>query len=147
MMPALEQTHGRRKVIVGLFMAVVLCSASQLCWKYATMGVPEGASAVQTLALTFSNPIFWCAAALYIWQFFNWMMVLKYADLSFAQPIMACTYVVVGLAAWLVFRESLPPHRIIGILMILGGVYLISRSPHRSTPRAPAQSASLQEAA
>jgi drug/metabolite transporter (DMT)-like permease len=124
--------HGRRKVIFGLAMAILLCSASQLCWKYATTGIPAGTSAYQTLVITFSRPTFWVAAALYVWQFFNWMMVLRYADLSFAQPITAGTYVVVGGAAWLLFGETLPPHRLLGIGLILAGVVQISRSPHRS---------------
>lgn len=128
-----QHAHNRRKVLFGLALAIILSSASQLCWKTATMGVPANSAALATLQITFANPWFWAAAALYIWQFFNWMMVLKHADLSFAQPIMAGTYVAVGAAAWLVFGESLPPHRLAGTLMILAGVYLISRSPHCST--------------
>lgn len=126
--------HGRGKVIFGLSMAILLCSISQLCWKNATTGVPADSSALHTLLITFSRPSFWIAAVLYIWQFFNWMMVLKYADLSFAQPITAGSYVVVGIAAWLIFGESLPPHRLVGIGLILAGVILISRSAHRSAP-------------
>ena len=141
-----EYARGRRKVFLGLGLAMVLGSASQLCWKSATIGVPADAAALSTLRITFSHPMFWAAAALYIWQFFNWMMVLKHADLSFAQPIMAGTYVVVGPAAWLVFGESLPPHRLVGTLMILMGVYLISRSPH-STKRHLSQPQTVEQEA
>jgi drug/metabolite transporter (DMT)-like permease len=122
--------HARRKVYIGLALAILLCSASQLCWKYATTGVPSDSSVGKTLAITVSRPSFWIAAGLYVWQFFNWMVVLKYADLSFAQPITAGTYVVVGLAAWGLFGESVPPHRMLGLGLILGGVALISQSPH-----------------
>jgi drug/metabolite transporter (DMT)-like permease len=121
-------------VVLGLTLAIVLSSASQLCWKYATMGIPEGTGTLQTLGLTFSRPTFFIAAGLFVWQFFNWMAVLKHADLSFAQPIMAGTYIVVGAAAWLLFEETLPPHRLVGILLILSGVVFISRSPYRSAP-------------
>ena len=127
-----DHKHTRRLVIGGLLLAIVLCSASQLCWKQATSQVPRGTAVLQTLRLTALEPMFWIAAALYVWQFFNWMRVLRYADLSFAQPIMAGTYVVVGAAAWLLFGESLPPHRFIGIGLILTGVVLISSSPHKS---------------
>lgn len=132
--PLHDHMHGRGKVIFGLAMAIGLCSVSQLCWKYATTGVPADATAFQTLLITFTRPTFWIAAGLYTWQFFNWMMVLKYADLSFAQPITAGSYVVVGVAAWLIFGESLPPHRLVGTGLILAGVILISQSPHRSVP-------------
>jgi drug/metabolite transporter (DMT)-like permease len=130
--PHHDDRHNRRKVFIGLSLAILLCSASQLCWKHATGDIPEGTGALQTLQITFSRGYFWAAAALYIWQFFNWMMVLRYADLSFAQPIAAGSYVVVGVAAWLLFKESLPPHRIAGIGLILYGVFWISRSPYRS---------------
>lgn len=140
-----DHAHGRRKVIGGLALAIILCSASQLLWKYATQDMPAGATAFQTLHVTFLRPTFWVAAALYVWQFFNWMMVLKHADLSFAQPIMAGTYVVIGAAAWLLFKENLPPHRIIGILLILSGVIVISRSPHK-TAAAPKREPELVEA-
>ena len=129
-----DHTHARGKVIYGLTMAILLCSVSQLCWKYATTHVPADSTALHTLLITFSRPSFWIAAGLYIWQFFNWMMVLKYADLSFAQPITAGTYVVVGIATWLLFGESLPPHRLIGTGLILAGVILISQSAHRAAP-------------
>ena len=127
-----DHTHGRRFVITGLMLAILLCSASQLCWKQATMGVPKDSAMLLTLRLTALAPMFWIAVALYVWQFFNWMRVLKYADLSFAQPITAGTYVVVGAAAWLLFEENLPPHRLMGIGLILAGVVVISSSPHKS---------------
>ncbi len=131
-----DHTHGRGKVIFGLTMAIALCSISQLCWKYATTGVPADSTAFHTLLITFTRASFWIAAGLYIWQFFNWMMVLKYADLSFAQPITAGSYVVVGVASWLIFGEALPPHRLVGTGLILAGVILISQSAHRSAPHA-----------
>lgn len=141
-----DHAHNRRKVLFGLALAILLGSTSQLCWKSATLDVPPDSTAFDTLHITFANPWFWCAAGLYIWQFFNWMMVLKHADLSFAQPIMAGTYVMVGTAAWLVFGESLPPHRLAGTLMILAGVYLISRSPHSTKHHITAPHTVEQEA-
>ncbi len=127
-----EDPRARRHVIVGLLLAILLCSASQLCWKQATTSVPSGSTPLATLKLTLMEPMFWIALALYVWQFFNWMRVLKYADLSFAQPITAGTYVVVGVGAWLFFGESLPPHRLLGTGLILLGVFLISSAPHNS---------------
>ena len=78
--PLIDQTHGRRHVMGGLILAIVLCSASQLCWKKATLQVPDGTTSCDTLRLTAIEPMFWIAVGLYIWQFFNWMRVLKHAD-------------------------------------------------------------------
>lgn len=133
-----DQQLGRRKVYMGLALAILLCSTSQVCWKYATSGIANDATAIQVLLATCSRPIFWVACGLYIWQFFNWMVVLKHADLSFAQPITAVSYVAVGLSAWLIFKEPMPPQKIAGISLILLGVYFISRTPHKTYRPKPA---------
>ncbi len=130
----------RRRVWAGLATAIVLGTASQILWKYAAQNgakaAPSG-SALQVMAQTMIQPLFLVAIGLYVLQFFNWMSVLKHADLSYAQPITAASYVTVGLMAWWQFGESLPPHRLIGIGLILLGVYFISRTSHRSVKPQP----------
>lgn len=119
---------------------MILGTTSQLLWKSAASESPPTAGWVQALQQIATNWKFALAIALYILQFFNWMAVLKHADLSYAQPITAASYVAVGLAAWWIFGETLPPHRILGIGLILLGVYFITRTPHLSRPaprRAP----------
>ena len=86
---------------------------------------------------TMIQPQFLIAIGLYVLQFFNWMSVLKHADLSYAQPITAASYVTVGIVAWWQFGETLPPHHLLGIGLILLGVYFISRTSHRAVKRQP----------
>ena len=130
----------RRRVWAGLATAIALGTASQILWKYAARNgeaaAPSG-TALQIMAQTMVQPLFLVAIGLYVLQFFNWMSILKHADLSYAQPITAASYVTVGLVAWWQFGESLPPHRLLGIGLILLGVYFISRTPHRAVKREP----------
>ncbi len=140
----------RRKVWMGLGAAVVLGTVAQLCWKAAAGGVSADPSAAHTLWQTFSRPLFWVAIALFVAQFFNWMIVLTHADLSYAQPLTALSYVTVSISASILFSEHVPPGVWAGIGLILLGVWFISRGGHRTPPHpAPAASAAtaLQEAA
>jgi drug/metabolite transporter (DMT)-like permease len=135
----------RRAAWIGLALAIALDTAAQLCWKAATLGVPASASNWQTLLFTFRQPLFHLNVLLHVLMFFNWMMVLSNADLSYAQPITALSYIAVSVLAVVWFGEGIPPERMIGIMMILFGVWFISRTSHRTViPGALSQSAAQQ---
>jgi len=72
-------------------------------------------------------------------QFFNWMIVLAHADLSYAQPITALSYVTVSAASMAIFHEYLSPLRLVGLAMILIGVWVISRTNFRTARMFPAR--------
>jgi len=133
-----QHLRQRRLVWLGLGAAVVLGTASQILWKWAASESSPSGSALQVLCQIMTNWKFALAIALYILQFFNWMAVLKHADLSYAQPITAASYVTVGITAWAIWpaEEALPPHRLMGIGLILLGVYFITRTPHKSSREA-----------
>jgi multidrug transporter EmrE-like cation transporter len=57
-----------------------------------------------------------------------WLLVLSRAQVSYAYPMLSIGYVVNALAAYYFFGEDLSLLRIAGILVIISGVYLISRS-------------------
>jgi drug/metabolite transporter (DMT)-like permease len=120
-------------VLVGLCLAIVLDTAVQLCWKIAVMHVPECSSWTTIAILIFQQPLFYAAMIMFLGQFFNWMHVLSKADLSFAQPITALGYVsVCGLSAlWL--HEMISPLHLLGITLILVGVYFISQTEHNTS--------------
>jgi drug/metabolite transporter (DMT)-like permease len=63
-------------------------------------------------------------------QFFNWMAVLNHADLSFAQPFTALSYVSVGFISALFLGETVDKQQIMGIACVIGGVWFISRTDH-----------------
>jgi drug/metabolite transporter (DMT)-like permease len=57
-----------------------------------------------------------------------WIVGLSRVDVSLAYPMLSLGYVVNALAAWWLFGEALGPLRWSGMLLILGGVWLMSRS-------------------
>ena len=71
---------------------------------------------------------------LFVAQLFNWLRVLQMSDLSYSQPITSLSYItVLGFsAAWL--GEEIHLLKIAGIVLILAGVWFISRGPHHSNP-------------
>jgi len=57
-----------------------------------------------------------------------WIMALSRVDVSVAYPMLSLGYVVNAFAAWSLFGEALGPARCAGLLLILAGVFLVSRS-------------------
>jgi multidrug transporter EmrE-like cation transporter len=57
-----------------------------------------------------------------------WIVGLSRVDVSIAYPMLSMGYVVNALLAWWLFGEALGPMRWAGLVLILAGVLLISRS-------------------
>ena len=142
-MPFISNTptyRQRRTVWLGLVLAITLDTVAQLCWKFAVEQAPDTIGLWQSVIATLAEPWFQVALLLFVIQFFNWMIVLAQADLSYAQPITALSYVTVSGASTVLFHEHLPLLRLIGLAMILLGVWFISRTSHRTTGTVTSQS-------
>ena len=57
-----------------------------------------------------------------------WIVALSRVDVSLAYPMLSLGYVVNAVAAWWLFGEVLGPMRCAGMLLILAGVFVMSRS-------------------
>ncbi|MDE2088907.1 MAG: EamA family transporter [Gammaproteobacteria bacterium] len=57
-----------------------------------------------------------------------WILALSRVDVSIAYPMLSIGYVVTALAAWALLGESLSMARIVGIAVIILGVFLVARS-------------------
>jgi len=57
-----------------------------------------------------------------------WVVALSRVDVSVAYPMLSLGYVVNALAAWWLLGEQVGPARAAGVLLILGGVWLVARS-------------------
>src|ERR1700741_1771077 len=66
------------------------------------------------------------------------MLVLSWADYSFVMPFSAIAYALVPLLGYLFLHEQVSAALWVGIVLIVLGVILINRTPHRTTtPGAP----------
>lgn len=119
-------------VMVGLVLAIVLDAFTHLAWKLAVLGVPGDATVVAITRGALSSPYFYAAMLGFGAQFYNWMRVLKHADLSFAQPLTALGYVAVLAISAHSLHEKISAFKVLGIGLILAGVFFISQTPFRT---------------
>jgi multidrug transporter EmrE-like cation transporter len=63
---------------------------------------------------------------LYIFATLIWLVVLSQEEISFAYPLVAIGYIIVAILGKIFFDENLSLFRIIGILLIVFGVYFIT---------------------
>ena len=125
------------KVWLGLLFAVLLDGPCQLMWKALILKFGAASHGVDPLSIVhwfLQQPRFWALIGCFLVQFVNWMWVLSNADLSFAQPFTALSYVAVSGCAAFYFHEHVGPLRIVGICLVLIGVIFVASSPHRTTP-------------
>jgi multidrug transporter EmrE-like cation transporter len=57
-----------------------------------------------------------------------WLLVLSRVQVSFAYPMLSIGYIVNALAAYYLFGEPMTSMRILGIFIIIAGVYLVAQS-------------------
>lgn len=117
-------------LLVQLALAVVLDTAVHLLWKVAVLRLPETASVAAFAGAVLGQPLFLLVAVLFVAQFFNWLKVLESADLSYAQPITSLSLISVVALSALFLGEGIDAAKIVGIGLIMAGVWFISRSGH-----------------
>lgn len=75
-----------------------------------------------------SKPIVLVGVALYAISAFFWIIALSKAELSFAYPMLSVGYVLIYfLSIWL-FRETFSIPRLVGTIIVCGGLVLVARS-------------------
>jgi len=57
-----------------------------------------------------------------------WIYLLKKLDITFLQPLFSLVYVATPLLAIVYLGENIPPHRWIGISIILLGIFVSSKN-------------------
>ena len=75
-----------------------------------------------------SNLWLWLGLICYGISVIVWIVALSRVDVSIAYPMLSIGYVVNAIAAWLLFDEPMNIGKIIGIGVIIVGVYILARS-------------------
>jgi drug/metabolite transporter (DMT)-like permease len=119
-------------VLVLILLDVILNVTGQLSLKYG-MGKIGNFS----LSLSALPPVFLQAATnLYVLfglfcyglGFMVWLIVLSKAEVSYAYPLISLGYVFTAILAWTMLGEAVNEIRLVGILTICLGVFLIARN-------------------
>jgi multidrug transporter EmrE-like cation transporter len=75
-----------------------------------------------------ANPPIITGLVMYVISVGVWLLVLSRVQVSFAYPMLSIGYVVNALAAYYLFGEPLTSIRMLGIFVIIAGVYLVGQS-------------------
>ncbi|HEV3065519.1 MAG TPA: EamA family transporter [Chthoniobacterales bacterium] len=118
------------RLAVGLLIAILIDTALQLVWKSAVLTLPHDGSPWLNVQAILQNPRFVFVIFLMGCQFFNWLMILGDADLSYAQPVTSLSYVSVFFLSVLYLKEAADVFQIAGIIFVLVGVWFISQTEH-----------------
>jgi drug/metabolite transporter (DMT)-like permease len=89
----------------------------------------------------FTSPTIWIGIGLLIAFFVSYMLALSWADFSFVRAVACLAYAVVAFLSVFVLKEHIPPLRWAGIAVIGLGVFVVSRTAPKTTPRKPLESA------
>lgn len=80
-----------------------------------------------------ANPYVLAGIGFLIVFFLAHMIVLSWADLSYVLPMTAVGYILVTVLSWWWLGEQVRPLRWLGTVLIILGVSLVGRTPHRTT--------------
>lgn len=75
-----------------------------------------------------TNPYVFIGLFVYVIGVVFWLAALSMVDLSYAYPFASLSYIVMLVAAWLLFGEQISLLRLIGTLVVCLGVILIAKS-------------------
>jgi multidrug transporter EmrE-like cation transporter len=75
-----------------------------------------------------SLPVFWLALLAYGFSVVVWIIGLSRVPVSQAYPILSLGYVVTAVLAWPLLGEAVSGQRLLGIGVIITGVWLVTRS-------------------
>ncbi|WP_446469206.1 4-amino-4-deoxy-L-arabinose-phosphoundecaprenol flippase subunit ArnF [Xenorhabdus stockiae] len=118
---------------------VLLVTVAQLFLKWGMARLPELSLLLHWFSIDWLwlnlNPLLVVMTGLisYALSMFCWFFTLKYLPLNKAYPLLSLSYIFVYLMAVLLpwFNENTSPLKTIGILLILFGVWFISRPESR----------------
>jgi len=75
-----------------------------------------------------SNLWLWLGLICYAVSVVVWLLALSRVDVSIAYPMLSVGYIVNAIAAWQMFGEPMNIGKVVGIGIIILGVYVLARS-------------------
>lgn len=137
--PPLPPGEKRRKALLVVFIltSVLLAALAQLTLKYGVDRVTKHGHSgivlsepVTSVLRVAREPFIWAGLALFAISAAVWIVVLSRSSLSFAYPFAALTYVLILVFDRIILKVQVPGLRWAGVLLIVSGIFLVSRTPH-----------------
>ncbi|WP_058301758.1 EamA family transporter [Gorillibacterium timonense] len=108
-----------------VFCNVILLVSGQTMWKYALNRHPLRSAADIVPLLT--DPVMLGGCVLFGVATVIWFYALSRFDLSRIYPLQSMAYVLGAISGVVLFRESMSAAQWIGIILILGGAFLVAK--------------------
>ncbi|MBI4261237.1 MAG: hypothetical protein HY658_11790 [Actinobacteria bacterium] len=117
-----------------ILLSVGMAAVAQLTLKHGMNQVVDRAGAFEptdlgSLRAVATTPAVYLGLLLFAMSAVLWLVVLSRATLSFAYPFAALTYVLILLFDRFALHQELPLLRIAGVVFIITGIVLVSRTP------------------
>jgi multidrug transporter EmrE-like cation transporter len=119
--------------LIPFVIAVTISAVGNILLKFGTSQIGgvtlKKENLIGELFKVFLNPFIFVGLSGYVLGFFVWMKVLSSADVSRAYPaLVSSTIILVLLGSALFLKEQLSVIKIVGILTIIFGIYLIFKN-------------------
>jgi multidrug transporter EmrE-like cation transporter len=111
--------------ISQLIAFAAMLSCGQLLFKVTASTLPPLTSVNSFIGL-FTNVWFWGAIVLYGAATLLWIFILQQTPLSLAYPFVSLGFVILPIAASLLFKEPLNLYYALGVLLIISGLTIIT---------------------
>ncbi len=117
------------KLCVALTVLLTVYGQIVVKWAVLRQGpFPTGGPArLQFLIALLFNPWVWSAFLAAFLAALSWMIAMTKLDLGVAYPFMSVAFVLVSFLGVFLFRESVSPSRIAGVVFIVLGLIFVSR--------------------
>lgn len=136
--PAHHHHTLRFKTVLMILFVVIFSPAGNVLLKkgmkdVGTLAFGTSADVVHSVVKIFTSPFIWLGIGSLIGFFVAYTLVLSWADYSFVQPAAAVAYGVTAVLGHFVMHEPVTPLRWAGVLVICLGVFVVGRTPPRTT--------------
>jgi drug/metabolite transporter (DMT)-like permease len=129
---AIERKSTMTTTMICILLSTACGVTGQLVLKKAMMGIgvlTPTASAVPSIIMRIAlSPLVIAGMSCYVLGSFFWLIALSRVQLSFAYPFASLSYVLIFVATYYFFGETINAWRLAGMAVICLGVLLISRS-------------------
>lgn len=121
-------------LIATILLSVTLAAVAQISLKLGMEHVTEASgvfspSSFGSLRSAAATPMVWIGLLLFGLSALVWLAVLSRASLSFAYPFASLTYVIILFYGRFIADEPVSAARWGGVLLIIGGIILVSQTP------------------
>jgi len=116
-----------------IFLSIFFAVSSQLIikWKMNSVDISGYQTVTEKFTFAFSmlfNPYIMLSILFTLLSGLSWMIAMTKFDISYAYPFTTLGYVLILLLSAALFHEQIDIYKILGIIFIILGIYITSRS-------------------